>query len=260
MQVGETASAALLGDVGGDGDGIAVDHAVVAVQRRDAQADAIRAPDADDGIEHFEHQTGAVLDGTAVGAAALVGTIAEEFVEEIAIGPVDFDAVKSGRFGVLSGFFETSDDAWDLVVAEFTRRDVGFLAFGRVNFVTGDRNGARSDGLGSAIEQRMAGTTAVPELQHDLAAFGMHGIGHDLPALDLRVGVDAGFHPEGGVAFHHHRGLGDDESGAGALRIIFGHQRRGIVIGISPAARERGHEDAVGQLESTGLKRRKRVS
>jgi hypothetical protein len=80
----------------------------------------------------------------------------------------------------------------------------------------------------------------------------MHGIGDGFPALDLSVGVDAGFHPEGGIAFHDHRGLGDDQTSAGSLRVVFRHERRGIVIGISPATRERGHEDAVGELEGTG--------
>jgi hypothetical protein len=72
---------------------------------------------------------------------------------------VDFDAVESGGFGILGGFFETSDNAGNLVVAQFTRRDIGFFAFGRVNLVTRDRNGARSDGLDATIEQRMTGTS-----------------------------------------------------------------------------------------------------
>ena len=259
MQVSDAARAALLRDVGGDGDGIAVEHAVVAVERRDAQTDTIRAPDADGGIEHFEHQTGAIFDGAAVRAAALVGAIAEEFVEQVAIGSVDLDAVKTGRFGVLGGFFESGDDAGDLVVAEFTRCDVGFLAFGRVNFIAGDRNGARSHRLGSAIEQRMTGTTAMPELEDDLAAFLMHGIGDGFPAFDLSIGVDAGLHPEGGIALHDHRGLGDDQTGAGPLRVVFGHERRGIVIGIGTATRERGHEDTVGELQSAGGERGEEV-
>lgn len=216
------------------------------------KSDAVRAPDADGGIEHFEHQTGAIFNRAAVGAAALVGAVAEEFVEEVAIGSVDLDAVKTGRFGVLGGFFEAGHDAGDLVVAEFTRRDVGFLAFGRVNFIAGDRNGAGSHRLGSAIEQGMAGTTAMPELEHDLAAFRMHGIGDGFPAFHLRVGVDAGLHPERRIAFHDHRGLGDDQTGAGSLRVVFGHERRGIVISIRTATRERGHEDAVGELQSAG--------
>ena len=32
--------------------------------------------------------------------------------------------------------------------------------------------------------------------------------------------------------------------------VVFGHERRGIVIGIGTATRKRGHEDAVGEVQS----------
>ena len=44
VQVGQAASIELAGEPGGQADGIAVAHVVVAVQRRDAQADAVRCP------------------------------------------------------------------------------------------------------------------------------------------------------------------------------------------------------------------------
>jgi hypothetical protein len=33
----------------------------------------------------------------------------------------------------------------------------------------------------------MAGTSTMPELEHDLATFGMHGIGDCFPAFNLSV-------------------------------------------------------------------------
>ena len=51
MEVSKATSAGLPGDVRGDGDGIAVDHAVVAVERRDTQPDPIAAPDAAGGLD-----------------------------------------------------------------------------------------------------------------------------------------------------------------------------------------------------------------
>ncbi len=126
-------------------------------------------------------------------------------------------AVEASGFGVFGGVFETCNDAGEFIVAQFTRGDVGLLALRGVNFVPDNGEGAGGDRLGSAIEQRMAGTATVPDLQHDLTAFGMDGIRDDLPAFDLGRGVDARLHPEGGVPFHGHGGFSNDESGAGAL-------------------------------------------
>jgi Zn-dependent alcohol dehydrogenase len=50
------------------------------------------------------------------------------------------------------------------------------------------------------------------------------------------------------MAFHDHGGLGDDQTSAGTLRVVFGHERRGIVISIGTATREWGHENAVWQI------------
>ena len=54
-----------------------------------------------DGFQDFEHQTRAVLDRAAIGTGALVGAVAQEFVEQIAVGAVDFHAVEAGGLGIL---------------------------------------------------------------------------------------------------------------------------------------------------------------
>ena len=100
-----------------------------------------------------------------------------------------------------------------------------------------------------------ANAPAVHQLQHDASAGGMHRVGHLFPARDLGRGVDAGLVPEGGVALHRHRRLGDQQAGAGALGVVGGHQFARHMAGFGAAARERGHQDAVGQGELAGLQR-----
>jgi hypothetical protein len=100
-------------------DRIAVDHAVVAVERRDPQPDAIAAPHTDDGVENFEEETGAVFDGTAVGARAVVGSVAEELVDQVAVCSVHLDAVEAGGLRVFGRLAEALNDARDLFIGEF---------------------------------------------------------------------------------------------------------------------------------------------
>ncbi len=72
-------------------------------------ADAAGAEDGDGGVGDFEMETGAVLDGTAVLVSALVATVLEELVEEVAVGSVDFDAVEPGALGILCSAAEGFD-------------------------------------------------------------------------------------------------------------------------------------------------------
>ena len=172
------------------------------------------APDRGYGVDDFQHQARAVFQRSAIRAGALVGAVAQELVEQVAIGAVDFHAVEAGGDRVFRGLAEAGDDARDLVIAQFARDDIGLFALGRVDFVALDGKGARGDRLGATVEQGMAGAAAVPELQEDPSAGRVDGVGDEFPAGDLGVRVDAGLHPEGGVAFHRHGRLGDDETGA----------------------------------------------
>ena len=105
----------------------------------------------------------------------------------------------------------------------------------------------------------MAGAAAVPDLKHDSPTGGMHRVGHLLPAGDLCLRMDAGLVPEGGVAFHRHRRLGDEQAGAGALGVVGGHQLTGHVAVLGAAAGQRRHQNAVGQDEVAGLERGEQI-
>jgi hypothetical protein len=188
VQVGQAEVVEAAAEPGGDADRIAVDHVVVAVQRRNAQADAIRTPDAADRLDHLEHQAGAIFQRAAVGAGALVAAVAQELVEQVAVGAMHLDTVEAGGLGVLGRRAEAGDDARQFRVVEYARHDVGLLALRCMHGIVGDRQGAGTDWLFAVVEQRMAGAAAVPDLQEDAAAGRMHGIGDQLPAGDLGLG------------------------------------------------------------------------
>jgi len=172
---------------------------------------------------------------------------------------VHLDAVEAGDARVLGRACEAGDDGRQFVVAQFARQHVGLLALGRMHLVAGDRERAGRDRLAAVVEQRVAGAAAVPDLQHDAPAGGVHRVGDLLPAGDLGVGVDAGLVPEGGVARHRHRRLGDQQAGAGALGVVGGHQLTGHVAVLGAAAGQRRHQNAVGQDEVAGLERGEQI-
>jgi hypothetical protein len=93
----------------------------------------------------------------------------------------------------------------------------------------------------------------MPQLQDDPAASLVHGVGGQFPAFHLRVVPDAGRVRVAHALGRDRRGLGDDQAGIGALAVVLGHQRIGHAAFTGAAARERGHDDAVGQRESAEL-------
>jgi hypothetical protein len=84
----------------------------------------------------------------------------------------------------------------------------------------------------------------MPHLHDNLAAVGMHRVGHALPAVERFLAVEAG---NVGIALAlvgDGGGFGDDQAGGGALGVIFDveivrHGARRAVAG------QRGHDDAV---------------
>jgi hypothetical protein len=104
-------------------------------------------------------------------------------------------------------------------------------------------------GVWTVVEVRVAGAASVPELQDDAATGRVHGVGRALPAGDLRLAVDARLAPERRLPGHGHRRFRDDQASAGALGVVLGDQRARDMVVFGPAAGERRHEDAIGQLK-----------
>ena len=171
----------------------------------------------------------------------------QELVEQVAVGAVDFHAVETGGLGVLGAGAVSVDDVGDFsgfqgargwVVGQWANQaDVAFSL---------DRTRSHR---GFPVQVGLVGDAAnVPQLQEDLAARAMHGLGDVGPAAHLVVGPDAG----GVRVAHAHRchgsGFAEDQPGGGALHVVLGHQRIGHAPGIRAAAGQRRHDDAVRQL------------
>ena len=94
--------------------------------RRDADAGPIRAGLGGHDLRDLKHQPGAVLDTPAIGVGPFVGAVLSELIEQIAIGAMDFDAVKSGGQRIRGAALEVFDDPWNFCKLERARLgDIG---------------------------------------------------------------------------------------------------------------------------------------
>ena len=103
-------------------DRIGLRHRVEDAVRRYAIADAIGAPDIDDGFGDFERQPRAIFDPAAIDVGAFVAAVAGELIEQIAVRAVQLDAVKAGPVGILGASAELLDDARKLGERQRPRR------------------------------------------------------------------------------------------------------------------------------------------
>lgn len=71
-----------------------------------------------DGLRDFAEETGAVVEGAAVFILSLVGDWGQEFVDEIAVGAVDFDDLKTGGKGTAGGGGESVYQGFDFGAGE----------------------------------------------------------------------------------------------------------------------------------------------
>src|ERR1700751_920237 len=90
----------------------------------------------------------------------------------------------------------------------------------------------------------------MPELEQDLSAGLVHGVSYSSPRLHLLGGVDARRADVTDTLRTDLGGLGHDQSGACALRVIRRGEWVGYVAGKRPAARHRRHHHAVGKFEA----------
>ena len=233
--------------------GIAVAHVVTIAARRQVQAHAIRAPDAGHGIGDLLQETHAVLDRSAILVGAPVAAVLQELVDQITVGAVDFDPVETRPLGVFGPLAIGFDNARDLV---------GFKGAGRFVFLfRPDKadsarrlDGAWGDRQFSIQEQRVGNAPDVPQLQKDQPACVVDGLGHQLPAFDLRVVPDA---RRVGIAYAHRGhagGFGQDQPGTGTLRVIFRHHGVRNSVGTGAGTGQRRHDDAVSKGQGSNGK------
>ena len=250
----EKGQAEFLDDLGGraeGGCGIAIVAALRFAIGRQPDADPVLAPYIDQRGQHFAQDPGAVFGAAAIFVFAQIGAVAQELVDQIAIGGVKLDPVEAGLLRILGRLAVILDDARDVLDGG---RSCLFIVLAAFECVRVARRGRRAGGNRriAAEEIGMHQPAHVPHLQHDQPAFIVDRLSHLLPALDLFIAPDTG---GGGPAQSFDadpRGFGDDQPGTCPLPVIcrhhlVGHRSR---LGRTPP-RERCHENPVRGFEGT---------
>ncbi|MCY1425299.1 hypothetical protein D9M71_410840 [compost metagenome] len=260
VQVADADFAQAFGRCGVGGDRVVIDTAIERGQRCQAYTYALGVARAvDQRAGHFVEEAQAVFQRATVAVGAVVGAGIEELVDQVAVGRVQFDTVKTGRHGIARGLAVLLDDLGNVRFAhcawlgglDKTRCAIGIVDEHLHPFGLHRRGRHRR----LAAEQAAVAEPAdVPELGEDATAGGMHRFGNQAPAVDLRLGVDAW---STGVTLAQWRDPGafaDDQPGTGTLRVVLGHQRGRYITGLSGAgAGHRRHQHAVGQVQGAKL-------
>ena len=216
--------------------------------RRQLVADPVRPPHGDHRVGDLEREPGAVFEAAAVRVAAVVGAVAQELIEQVAIRAVQFDAVEAGGLGVLGGGAELRDDRRQFVQFQRARRRDLDLAVVRKGFAF-DRQRRRGDRQRAVVEVRMRDAADMPELREDAAARLVDRLGHLFPAGDLRRRVHARGADIADALRADLGGLGDDQPGGRALGVVGRGQRVRHIAVERPAARHRRQDQPVLELE-----------
>lgn len=231
--------------------GLVVAHAVGGCDGRQANARARATNFGHDALHHLLQKAGAVFDRAAMRVCAVVAAAAQKLVDQIAIGRVHLHTVKPGGDGIGRSAAVVLHDARQFGRVERTRRGhgqkLGLAVDQQHGFGLCCEGRWRHRRCATRLQAGVRHTAHMPQLHHDLAAFGVHRIGHLLPRSHLFGAPDARHIGVALALVADGRGLGDDQAcprgRIGALSVISGHagvgQRAGCAV-----ARERRHHDA----------------
>src|SRR5262245_24997355 len=191
MQVGEAPSRQLRRHVVEERLWVRVGDVVLRVPWRYAHTDARTPNRCRDRIDDFHEKTGTVLDAPAMAIGAPVRAIAQELVDQVAVGGMHLDAVEAGRESVAGRLCVLLDDAGYLFCAQRAwRRDRLEALFGK-RFRLRPDSGRCDRQAATRLERRMRDAPHMPELSHHVAARRVDSLGHQAPTADLLVAVDA---------------------------------------------------------------------
>lgn len=81
----------------------------------EVDGDMIGIPCGDAGIGDLEEEACVVFDTAAIGIGAEIAEGVQKLIDQIAVGPVDFDAIKPGMAGIGGGAGVLCDDLRDFM-------------------------------------------------------------------------------------------------------------------------------------------------
>ena len=230
------------------------------VGRRDggkADAGAARADLFRNRIHDFQQEAGAVFDRTAILIGALVGAGFQELLDQITVGGMDFDAVKTGLKCCARAGAVVLEDKADIVDGQCTRlggfrKGAGAVIIDDIGLRFGG-DGRRGDRLAAMrLERRVGNAPYVPDLRDNLAACRMHAVGDLFPAFDRFLLVEARNIRIALTLLGNRRAFRNDQPGRCTLLVIGGVE---VVGNCSrrPVAGEGSHDDTVGECDIAGL-------
>ncbi len=206
-------------------------------------------------LDNLPQKTEAVFHAAAVNILATVGFRLQKLVDQIAVGRVNLDTVKTGLFRPLrrpavifddGGYFIDTQGAWSFI---------GLLSKGSMNHVAFQFDGGRRDRQIAIMETAMGCPPAMPKLHENGRALGMNRSDDLPPSQRLRVGVNPWAIRPAYALFGHHRGFADNQASRGALGVVLGHQRVGQTLFTGARAGHGRHRHAVFERQIAQLER-----
>ena len=185
-------------------------------------SNSVGSPNLNDGLCDFEGETTAVGQGAAIGVGTVVGTAAEELVEQIAVRIMNFYAVEASLLGEFRPVDVLGNDSGKFRSFERTRGDVidHLCTCEDLSFGSDGGGGDRKNSVG--LKGGMGDATYVPKLEKDAAASRMNGLDDFFPSGDLFWGVDAGGIGVTVAEWGDGSCFPNDQSGGSSLAIVLG--------------------------------------
>ena len=121
----------------------------------------------------------------------MVAAVAQELVDQVAIGRVHFHAIETGVDRIAGGSPEVLDECRDLFDAQRAGLGYIFETVGGEGLALGTDRAGRHRHFAFRQQAGVGNAAHVPELQHDASALGVHCIGDRFPGGDLVTAVDA---------------------------------------------------------------------
>ena len=173
---------------------------------------------------------------------------------------MDFDAVEARALGILRRAAVLLDDTRNFREIQCAWCHEGLWTRKRHRFPGGPNGRGRHRQFALRQQGGMRNAPDVPQLQKDVPAPRVHGSGDHLPARHLCLGMDARC---GGIAVPQRadgRCLADNQTSRRTLGIVGSVQLARNITRAGTVARQRCHDDAVGQHQRTDLDRRKQIN
>ena len=250
MQISQSAGVQLRRGIGERLAKIRSAHVVEIPVGRQTHPHAIGRPDTKNRVEDLFQKTITVFHTSPVAIRSPVAPRVEELIDQISVRRMDLDAVKAGGLGHFSRAPVVFDHNGNLRGLQCARDFIRLLPDRCVDGIAVDFDRRCRDGRVTAVETAVRGAPTMPELQKKWCAPGAEGPGDFAPSLNLLFIVDARrVHPSNPL-FGNGGRLRDDQSGRGALDVVFQHEGVGNPLAAGASTRQRCHRHTVSKSQS----------